>query len=745
MPDQNKKKKAGLRVYGVPGNTDYYGYGGLDTGEYLTKLQGQEGSRIYDEMRRSDSQVQAVLKALTLPIRKARYYVDPATDKSKDKEIAEIIELNLMEQMTMTWDDTIRHALLMLPFGFSILEKVWHVQDDLFKIRKLDPRLPMSIIEWDYDKKKKKLIGPVQQDTDGTEYSLPIEKLLVYTSEREGDNWEGISVLRSAYKPWFIKNKLEKINAIKHDRYGVGIPDIGLPPGVKEGSQEWSDAERLGESIYAHERMYIIRPDGYTVNLLTPDGGKGGTDIIPSITYYDEMIAKAVLAMFINLGTSQTGSRALGGSFIELFMDSLQAYANYICEVISRFLIREYCDYNWYVNGDYPVLKVGKIKNLDTHTITELVKAGVITSDQSVEASVREELNLPEKVEEEEPREEEEDSQEDTAGQENEEEMVDIEEEEEEPGDGSRGKKNLSGKVGDFESLKPKLNELPREELGLLKAAIEKVEVARARKKEQKRKARFQDENLSPEEQIPNLVAIELRLNDASRNTQAEVLNVREVQAKDIINQIVFGRKRNKIRVVHKKEMYDILMKEYKVQLRAGRAEVREELAEQKARAGASQLAEGDPPEDYQDFINYEDKKLQGEVEGAAGKLSAELWALFLVYDRQGFIGAQLETAMLSTWENRISPMTWNNMADGAVNGGWGAGRTIEGNRHKKDIEYAYYTAVMDRGTCKWCAQNDGTKHEVGDPNYATPNPECAGNENRCRCMTVYVLKEDAA
>lgn len=751
-------KKVGLRVHGIPGNTDY-GYGSLITGEYLSKLTGQQGIAIYDEMRRSDPQVQAVLKAITLPIRKARYYVEPATDKLRDKKIAEIIGLNLFEQMTMTWDDTLRHALLMLPFGFSILEKIWYVQDNLFKIKKLDPRLPVSVIRWEYDEEKKKLQGPVQQDTDGKEYFLPIEKIMVYTSEKEGDNWEGISILRSAYKPWFLKSKLEKINAIKHDRWGVGIPKITLPAGVKEGSQEYEDAKALGMGLYAHEKMFILEPDGYTVNIITPEGGsKGGTDILPSISYYDEAIAKAVLAMFINLGTSQTGSRALGGSFIEVFMDSLQAYANYICEVITRFLIREYCDYNWYVNGDYPVLKVGKIKNLDTHTIAELVKVGVITPDESVEVSVREELNLPEKEEEEESGED--DSQEGAAKQENEEGMEEIDEEENTPGDGSSGKKNLSGgpsqgKAGagegpsgmvyDLGNINPTaIRGLSGDVLGKLKDAIVQVEAGRAREKTQRIKARFREENLSPEEMIPDLVAIEMRLNESARNIKAEVLNIREIQGKDIIMQIVAGRKRNKIRVVQKAEMYNVLMKEYKVQMKAGRAEVREELAEQKARAGGGQLADG-IPEDTEEFLAYEDKKLQGEIEGAAGKLSAELWALWLIYDRQGITGQALESAMLSTWEERISTKTWDNMADGVVNGGWGAGRTIEGNKHKNEIEYAYYSSVLDRSTCRWCEVNDGNKHEVGDPNFITPNPECAGTENLCRCITVYVLKAEAA
>jgi len=692
-------KKAGLQVVGVPGNTDY-GYGTLNTGEYISKLVGRRGTDIYNEMRRSDPQVQAVLKALVLPIRKAHYYVEPATDKSKDVEIAEVIGKNIFEQMSLTWDDTLRHFLLMLPFGFSIMEKVWHVKDDLFQIKKLAPRLPLSVVRWDYEKDKRTLRGPVQQDTDGKEYLLPIEKILVFSNEREGDNWEGISVLRPAYKPWYMKNKLEVINGIKHDRHGVGIPMADVPPNVERGSEAWNETEKALEELYAHEKSYIISPDGYKISLLAASGGQAGTDPLPSIYYYDEMIARSMLAMFINLGTTQTGSRALGGSFIEVFMDSLQAYADYICEVVSRFLIREYCDYNWYVE-EYPQLKVGKIKKLDTHTVSVLVKAGVLTADQALEVAVRNELNLPEKIEEESVVEEPpvEDIPEDLIG---------------ENGDG------LEPEQIDNSVLIDKKKDIVKTSQGL----------------------KFKD--ISPEEQIPDLIAIEYRLNESSRGIKEELYKLREIQVKDIIQQIIAGRKPNKIRIIKKRDMFDLLMKEYKAQIRAGREEVKEELSYQRGRAGGSaSLADNGLPEDYNDFIEFGDRKFQIEVEGAGNKVLSQLLILSLTFERKGISGEPLMASMLAAWPGVISNQTWDKMANGAVNGGWGAGRTIEGKAHEDEIDYVYYSSVLDRGTCLRCSALDGHRHEIDDPDYVTPNPGCFGGDN-CRCINVYVMKEES-
>jgi hypothetical protein len=63
-------------------------------------------------------------------------------------------------------------------------------------------------------------------------------------------------------------------------------------------------------------------------------------------------------------------------------------------------------------------------------------------------------------------------------------------------------------------------------------------------------------------------------------------------------------------------------------------------------------------------------------------------------------------------------------------------------------IETAFYSAMMDDGTesCAdaggTCMALDGQEHRVGDPEFATPNPNCAGGWN-CRCVNIYVFREE--
>jgi len=393
-----QKRAKHSREVGIAGNTGHWGY--ADTGEYLAKLDGAAGRIVFDKMRRNDHQVKSVLSAITLPIRQADYYMEPGSEEEEDVKIAKILEKALLEGMTITWDDTVRHALLMLPFGFSALEKVYEYRDGLILPRKLDPRLPQSVIKWKYDEENRRLTHMVQQNTDWNEIEIPIEKLLIFTTEKEGDNWEGIPILRSAYKGWYVKDTLEKINAIAHDRWGVGIPEMTVPKGVVRGSTQWNEVDKLLQDVHANEKGYILKNEGYVFEVRGGKTGEG-TDVLSSIKYYDEAIAKAMLALHINLGTAKTGNRALGQTFFDAFLMATQAWADYIAEVINRFCVRELVDLNWSVES-YPKFKVKRIQSLALEAIGYLVQTGALKWSEVLENDLRKMLRMPERDSEEE-------------------------------------------------------------------------------------------------------------------------------------------------------------------------------------------------------------------------------------------------------------------------------------------------------------------------------------------------------
>jgi hypothetical protein len=71
-------------------------------------------------------------------------------------------------------------------------------------------------------------------------------------------------------------------------------------------------------------------------------------------------------------------------------------------------------------------------------------------------------------------------------------------------------------------------------------------------------------------------------------------------------------------------------------------------------------------------------------------------------------------------------------------------GRNEQALSMRSDLETAYYSAIMDQNTCDTCAAFDGAEHDPEDATFSTPNPNCEGG-NRCRCVTIYIFRQQAA
>lgn len=75
-----------------------------------------------------------------------------------------------------------------------------------------------------------------------------------------------------------------------------------------------------------------------------------------SIKHHNREIAKNILAQFLELGDTSSGSRSLGDSQQSMFLQALEAVANQVADTINRFLIPQLVDFNFDVEI-YPRLK----------------------------------------------------------------------------------------------------------------------------------------------------------------------------------------------------------------------------------------------------------------------------------------------------------------------------------------------------------------------------------------------------
>lgn len=363
--------------------------------EYNPELQGLRGLDIYDRMRRSDSTVKQSLRIAKAPVVQGRWWVDSARPGQRlYDEMAEFVTHALFDWQTIGWTQFLLEALTCLDFGYSFFEKVYYPFEwkgkERIIWRKFAPRSPFDVVEWVYGADG----GPefVEMfDFEGHQNTrIPIKKMLVFSFDREAGNLEGISILRSAYKHWYYKENLYKIDAIQKERHGIGVPVIHLPPNFTEADKRAAD--ELGRNLRANESAHIVAPPNWLIEFAELKGNN--VDVMSSIKHHDDKIVDNVLASFIREQRTQGAEVSL-----DIFMKSSRFIADLVREVINKYAIPELINWNYADVTEYPKLNVRRIGEVvDLRTLTfalrNLVGAKVIIPDERLEDYVRDEADL---------------------------------------------------------------------------------------------------------------------------------------------------------------------------------------------------------------------------------------------------------------------------------------------------------------------------------------------------------------
>jgi hypothetical protein len=370
--------------------------------EYNNQLRGHTGLKKFDEMVRSDASVSGSLLLAKTPVLGARWFIEPYkapgsdTVSARDRNAAQFIWWNLTEGMTTSWPQFLNELLKMLDYGYYMFEKVFTdnhpLKPGMVCWQKMAPRHPVDVSSWLYDSNG----GPDgvrMYDERGreSEIPIPIDKLLVFTHEKEGGDMTGKSKLRSAYKHWYMKQNLEKIDAIQKERHGIGVPIIKLPVGFS--SPDKLLAEQMGRNLRTNERAHIVLPPMWDLIFAKLEGQP--VDTLRSIEYHDRMIWQNVLAKWM----SNTSANIKDDDRI-FFLQATRYIAECVQDVINKYAIPQLVDYNWSRIKGYPKLRARRIgEQADWRTLTFALRnlggANMLTPDEALEEQLREEMDLP--------------------------------------------------------------------------------------------------------------------------------------------------------------------------------------------------------------------------------------------------------------------------------------------------------------------------------------------------------------
>lgn len=408
-----------------------YGNGGggsIFFEEFLPELRGIKGVQAYNEMADNDSTVGAILFAIEMLMRQCEFHIQPGGNKEKDIEAAEFIE-SCMNDMERSWADTLSEILSFLTYGWSYHEIVYKrrngkgtspmtnskYNDGLIGWRKLPIRSQDTLCGWEYKGETDELIGMMQTPPPNYErITIPIEKALHFRTRSRKDNPEGRSILRTAYRDWYFKKRLQEIEAYGIERDLAGFPVLYTPAEMDIWNQEDPEmrqtlarAEMIVSSIRRDAREGLVIPggeNGWKLELLA-SGSRRQFDTNAILERYDKRIATSVLADFVMLGQQQVGSFALADSKTKIFSLAIGTYLDVICGVFNGQAIPRLIDVNGnYFQGitDYPKMVHGDIEDRDLAAfatyIKDMVGIGVLTPDEELEKEIRRVAGLPEKI-----------------------------------------------------------------------------------------------------------------------------------------------------------------------------------------------------------------------------------------------------------------------------------------------------------------------------------------------------------
>jgi hypothetical protein len=428
--DEIPKRVGPMDELGVTGVKRVSGY--VDE-EFLPALRGRKAIRVYREMSANDSMVGALLFSIDKLIREVEWKVLPPEQSDQGALAQEFLE-SCMEDMSHSWDDFIGEVLSMLIYGWSWHEIVykrrlgpWQKdpkkrskhEDGLIGWRKMPIRAQETLLRWSFDESggvraMVQMAPPRYQTT-----VIPIEKSILFRTSIAKGNPEGVSLLRTAYRAWYFKKRLEEFEAIGVERDLAGMPVGKVPADYLTAAKGTPQAKtvdafrKMVRGVRRDENEGLVLPTQYDPDTKQPlfdfelmsSGGTRQFDTNGIITRYEQRILMSVLADFILVGHEQTGSYSMHTDKTGIFRAALNAITKAIADTLNRYAVPRLFEVNGWKLDSLPRFEPTNVDPPDLAQLASFISATAGSGmqwfpDPELEKYVREIARLPEMTDE---------------------------------------------------------------------------------------------------------------------------------------------------------------------------------------------------------------------------------------------------------------------------------------------------------------------------------------------------------
>jgi hypothetical protein len=400
--------------------------GGLVFDTTIRDLKGPRSFLRFREMADHSPVIGGSLFAIESLLRKVRWKVDPGDGSAEEKKHAEVFT-SMMDDMEMSWEDTVTEILSFLPFGFAPVEKVFKIRrgpnerdrrhrskhsDGLVAWRKwaLIPQETVSGWNWDDEGNPTHVLQ--QGPPDYKEHAIPYSKLLNFRTKAARGNPQGRSLLVTAYYAWNFVKRIQEFEAIGIERDLAGVPMAEVPPEILSPDATPDDKNML-EAIKKIVTGVRVNSQGGVIwpkivddenNVLTEfklltTGGMKQMDTNKIVERYERRMAMSLLTDILLMGHERVGSLALSRDKTTLIGRALAGILGAIAAQINRVAVPEIYALNGWPTEAMCQFKPGDIENADLKTLggylANLGRVGLVTPDPTLENELRQLAGLP--------------------------------------------------------------------------------------------------------------------------------------------------------------------------------------------------------------------------------------------------------------------------------------------------------------------------------------------------------------
>lgn len=417
---------------GEMGNTGVRIYDGVSSEELKKELTYPYAVKTFKEMS-YHSTIASALILYEVLISQAKYkVVEPENATEEEKKQTEFVR-ECLNDMEGSFADFIRDCLSAQVYGFSITEKVYRrrnassgskYNDGKIGIKKLAHRSQDTIEKFIFDESGNTVLGVKQnlslvqnhygrfESTNKTEVVIPRSKFIHTRIGRHRGDPFGKSPLTQVYFAYKYLTTVEDLEATALAKDLVGVPLLKIPAAYLAADADPAKRQiadyfkNMIRNLQAGSQAGIILPSDaseetklplFDFELVSADGKKL-IDTEKLKTYYTNQILTTLLADVLLLGTSSTGSYALGTLKNNMVGAMCKYLINNILEEVNRDLLPQLYELNGFNKARICKIDADNIEDDDLESLSKafqrVASTGLVEIDRAILNKVREMLGV---------------------------------------------------------------------------------------------------------------------------------------------------------------------------------------------------------------------------------------------------------------------------------------------------------------------------------------------------------------